>query len=417
MSGNVVDDAIRTRIKDRGRISFAEFMDMALYAPGGYYDTSRRVGALGDFYTSPTTHPVFGALLALQLEQMWDLLHQPKRFAVVEMGSASGVLADDIVSYAEHLSKGFREALTYVPVERRLSDVAQWRCGESGGVRPVCSAGVPFKGVTGCFLSNELVDSFPVHRVTVRNGELLELYVTLGKDGGLTEEPGEPSTPRIEEYLTKQGIHLHEGWETEVNLGASGWVREVARALGQGYVVTVDYGDLAPELYTERRKKGTLMSYYKHTVSTSAFVRVGQQDITAHVDFTPLVKTGEEEGLAPVGFGSQRQFLCNLGLGAFIEAMASKRLAQRDYYANSMAMRDLVLPKGFGDFKVLVQAKNAPIAGLYGLSSADSLRARIAQAGKELPVPLLDRRHVDLMAARYPHMTWDSEHVLTGESE
>ncbi|MBI2935053.1 MAG: SAM-dependent methyltransferase, partial [Chloroflexi bacterium] len=150
-----LEQLIKERIAASGPITFRDFMEMALYYPGlGYYCQGKdRVGAGGDFYTSPSTHPVFGALLAIQVEQMWQLLGSPAAFTVVEFGAGKGLLARDIQAYLPCLHAGLAASLRYLSVERHC-----------GSVPEVPAAAMPGE-ITGCILSNELVDALPVHRV------------------------------------------------------------------------------------------------------------------------------------------------------------------------------------------------------------------------------------------------------------
>ena len=150
---------IRAEAEARGRLTFAEFMAMALYHPtGGYYTQSGRVGEGGDFYTSPAAHPAFGALLCVQLWRMWHRLGYPSRFTAVELGAGDGLLARDICSYADRLSPQFSGALVYLAVDvRRPSGPPPF----SGQVQPIISDRLPLRGVTGCVIANELLDALP----------------------------------------------------------------------------------------------------------------------------------------------------------------------------------------------------------------------------------------------------------------
>ena len=394
------EESIRQRIRDSGPITFAEFMEMALYGPGGYYAQGEPVGGRGaDYYTSPAAHPLFGALLALQLEQMWRLLGAPDDFAVVEPGAGDGRLAHDILAFAALLAPDFAAAVAYTAVDRSprpagaASSPVRWRTGPEPGP----------ERMTGCVVSNELFDAFPVHRLKRVDGRLREAYVDLA-DGRLVELLAEPSTPRLAALLEAEGVVLGDCWRAEVSLAAADWMEAMASRLTRGYVVTVDYGDLAEELYSERRRRGTLMSYHEHTPQEEPLERVGRQDITAHVDFTALIEGGKRGGLQPVVLMTQAELLRNLGAGLFTEALAALHLPQPQYQANALAMRALLRPEGLGGFRVLVQAKGAPAAGLACLRRdegyLESLRRRLPQ----LKPPLLGEGHVDLMAARFPHL-------------
>ena len=398
---------VKQRIREKGRITFAEYMQVALYGPGGYY-TRGEQGAGRDYYTSPLAHPVFGALIALQLEQMWRLLDAPDPFHVLEPGAGDGTLARDVLAFAGHLEPAFAAALRYTAIDRASPAP---RDGPSA-LEWIRSEHIPLRGMIGCILSNELVDALPVHRVAMRRGELREVYVTLDGER-LVEVLGEPSTPELAARLALEHARLEEGWEAEVNLQAIAWMDEVARSLGTGYVVTIDYGDLAEDLYSPQRSQGTVVSYYAHAPMIDPYANIGRRDITAHANFTTLKQAGAGAGLQPLGLATQRRFLQNLGIDLFIQTTREQKLGQRELQANLMAQRDLIKPEGLGGFRVLLQSKGAPPKGLAGLGKdaayIDKLRRRL----DSLPLPLLDSNHLDLMSAKYPHLGGDWEALLT----
>ncbi|MEE9284475.1 MAG: SAM-dependent methyltransferase [Dehalococcoidia bacterium] len=392
------EQTIRRRIRDHGRITFAEFMDLALYGPGGYYAWRGPGGRQGDYYTSPLAHPLFGALLALQLEQLWRLLDAPARFLVAEPGAGDGRLAHDILAYARRLDGAFARALTYVAVDRFPRGAGD----ATPGLTWLRGDRLPVRDLTGCVLSNELVDSLPVHRVVKVEGRLKELYVTI-KDGALVQEAGELSTAEIANLLESQEVRLADGWQAEVGLAAARWMADVAGSLRRGYVLTIDYGDPAERLYTEARRAGTLMGYFEHTPQPDPLIRIGRQDMTAHVNFTTLVEAGRRHGLDPVVLMDQRAFLRNLGAEHFIGRVGSEALPQRERQANLMAMRDLIKPEGLGAYRVLVQAKDAPGAGMACKEESEASQEAWRQRLQGLAAPLLTPEHLDLLAARYPH--------------
>ncbi len=386
---------IKDRIRAEGPIPFAVFMEMALYHPGlGYYASNiRRTGASGDFYTSPQAHPVFGALLALQLERMWQIMDRPSRFQVVEPGAGERLLATDVVRFSRILRSGFADALYYVAV-----DVPSTPCvslAELGGdvpvVRGVAGRSLPFHNLRGCILSNELLDAFPVHRLVVRGGVLRELYVDV-KTETFEEVLGDLSPP-VQDLLEFKDKLPPEGSRLELCPSAWAWMVEVARALESGFVLTVDYG------YGQPAGEDTLASYRRHSVS-SPYENVGDQDLTAHVDFGAALEAGRRAGLRPMGLSSQRRFLLGLGLGAFREASARLRLPQREHHANQMAMLDLVRPEGLGSFLVMLQCK--AVSGVGAKDLAPEVPARERLAAGELSVPVLGPEHMPLLEGRYP---------------
>ncbi len=397
-----VREQVLQEIQAQGRITFARFMELALFSSaGGYYTTRQRTGAEGDYFTSPEAHPLFGALLALQLEQMWDHLGRPVPFTVVEAGAGNGLLARDIVSAALR-SPDFHRALRYMAVEQRPG--ALLSSAHALGAQKVTSAGLPLRRVVGCILSNELLDAFPVHRFVVRQGAFQEVYVTLDGEGNLESVVAEPSTPQLQQRLEGLGVRLEEGLAGEVSLQLGSWAGEAAQALERGFILTVDYGDLAHALYSRQRTQGTLRSYYLHTRSPSPYLHVGQQDMTTDVDFTTLMREGERRGLTPLGFTTQREFLLNLGLGALLEALAASGRPQQERLAHQMAMRQLVEPGGLGNHRVLVQGKGVGQPPLYGLGPDASLGHRLEAYFGKGELPPLTSEHIHLLQGTYPHM-------------
>ncbi len=406
---------IRRRIVERGPIPFVEFMDLALYWPdGGYYSSPDVIGARGDFYTAPTAHPAFGALLSLQVCQMWRILDEPSRFWVVEMGAGGGLLCHDLMAYSSHLPQEFRSSLRYLCVDRLGRTGAEDNLPTEArrAVSRLVANGAPLAGITGCFLSNELLDSLPVHRVTVRDGAFQEIYVTL-EENRFVEVLGPPSTPALERRLGSLGVTLAEGSIAEINLAMEPWLEEVSQALQRGFLLTVDYGDLAAELYSPRRRRGTLSCFHGHTQTDDPYRRVGAQDMTSHVDFTTLVEAGKARGQEPLGGCTQGEFLGNLGLTKLMGRLMRMGLGQRETDANRMGMLDIARSGGMGDFKVLAQGKGVgQLPPLWGFTPSRELEEVL----ETLPVPLLSPLHAPLLEGRYPHLTQGWDDLWPGES-
>lgn len=407
---------ILRRIGQRGAITFAEFMELALFWPdGGYYVTNDPTGAVGDFYTSPQVHPVFGALLAVQLFQMWRLLGQPDLFPVVESGAGNGLLCRDIVAAAAGLPPPFPSCLMYVCLDRRraigLESTPNVDCASAGlhstsGVSRLAAAGVPFRRLVGCFISNEYFDAFPVHQVKMVDGRLLEMFVTQ-EDGELVTQTGELSDPALAARFDDLSLTLIEGQTAEVNLGLTSWAQEIGQALEAGFILTVDYGDPAPELYSpHKRLRGTLTTFHNHVQIDAPLRHIGRQDITAQVDFTSLVNSGRDWGIGPLGFAAQAQFLGRLGLPGMQQRLRRLDLPQNAAQANRAGMLDLSRPGGLGDFKVLVQGKGVGQPRLWGFNDLDESGGDAGELAdalvKNMPVPLLTSQHLSLVQGRYP---------------
>jgi SAM-dependent MidA family methyltransferase len=372
---------ILAQIERRGAVPFSQFMEWCLYHPEyGYYQTKgTRIGKEGDYYTSPSVSPLFGHLIGKQLFQMAELLGG-ENFDVVEMGAGSGFLCEDILDWAEKNLPDFYQRLRYYLVEIAplFSQEQRERLAEKERERKVFRTdSKKFSDgeihIQGCFLSNELVDAFPVHRVILDRGNLRELYVTQ-REGQFEERWGELSDPRISGYFQSLGITLQEGQKAEVNLRALEWMENVARCLEQGFVLTIDYGYLAEELYAPHRREGTLLCYFQHQVSENPYERLGEQDITSHINFTSLIRKGEEVGLRFVGLVPQYHFLIGLGILEQMETLRNQ-ISELEALKLRLSLKHLIEPEmGLGEvIKVLIQYKGMDHPQLDGLRDLGSI--------------------------------------------
>lgn len=357
--------AIVERIRREGRITFRDFMEMALYHPQhGYYLHRLPMGRQGDYVTSPEVGPVFGALVGRQLVEMWELLGRPSPFQVVEMGAGRGTLARDVLCWARRARPEFFAALQYCIVDRsEAMRAAQALLLSCAGLQVEHLASLATGSVEGCIVSNELVDSFPVHRVAMQAGRLQEVYVVWDGEA-FREELGPPSAPALEEYFHRLGLWPGEGCYAEVNLEALAWMRDVARALRRGFVLTFDYGYEAQELYAPWRREGTLLCFRHHRPSADPYAHVGWQDMTSHVDFTSLVRAGREAGLEPLGLTTQARFLTALGIE---DALRTEGLDMDGLMSRRRMVTELLDSAGLGRVRVLVQAKGVGPCRLRGL--------------------------------------------------
>ncbi|PZO33432.1 MAG: hypothetical protein DCF17_21925 [Shackletoniella antarctica] len=370
------------------RITFAEFMELALYHPqGGYYTTKEAIlGFEGDFVTSAHLGHDFGELLATQLAEMWQHLGRPDPFALVEMGAGQGLIAADVLGALQNHAPDCFAVLNYQIVEKsdRLRAAQQDRLTPWGGrVTWVTLDALPGDSITGCCFSNELVDALPVHQVVITASGLQEVYVTLadGSAAPLQEVPLQevplqevplqevidaPSTPRLADYFGFVGIDLADpqyapGYRTEVHLAALDWMKTVAAKLHRGYVLTVDYGYPASRYYSRARAQGTLQCYYHQAHHDDPYSHLGYQDITAHVNFTGLERQGDHCGLETLGATQQAMFLMSLGLGDRLAALGQIQASDTATVNLAIQRRDqlhqLINPMGLGNFVVLVQGK------------------------------------------------------------
>ncbi len=364
-----VRDEIVDLIRREGPITFERFQALCLYSQTGFY-SSRTRPISSTFRTAPTTHPAFGVLIARQLDEIWRLMGQPPAFDVVEVGSGDGALARAVHHAADTRFPEFARALRYVasdyaPVwpESPIYLDESMPPAATSRVQRVRARGIdPFRGVHGCILSNELLDNFPVHRFEVRDGRVREVFVDLADDG-FVEVLAEPSTPLLEERLRGVTADLREGQRGEVSLAIEGWMDGVTAALDRGFVLTIDYGQRADDLYSSANATGTLRCFRDHVFSEDPYVHAGEQDITADVDFTAVAAAGERRGLTTVGYSTQRAFLERLGYAALFEEVAASGLSAARVSLRQQAMQGLVDQQQMGDFKVLVQSAGMP-AGL-----------------------------------------------------
>ncbi|MBD2771834.1 class I SAM-dependent methyltransferase [Iningainema tapete] len=364
------------------RITFAEYMDMVLYHPEhGYYSTKAvTLGKHGDFFTSVHLGSDFGELLAEQFVQMWEMIGKPQPFSLVEMGAGQGILALDILKYIQQKYAEFFAVLDYIIIEKSsiLKQEQQQRLGEFS-VRWFNLEEIPCNSITGCFFSNELVDAMPVHQFIWQQGQLREIYVTTSVETPrrnvstgnplFVEIVDEASTPQLAEYFDLVGVDvkgLADNYRSEVNLAAFEFLSIVADRLQQGYVLTIDYGYTANRYYNRGRSQGTLQCYYQHQHHNNPYINIGEQDITAHVNFTALERWGERCGLDKVGFTQQELFLVGLGWSERMTSLVeqqpiSQLLSRRD------ALRQLINPLGLGGFGVLMQSKGLTLVQMRSL--------------------------------------------------
>lgn len=357
-----------------GPIPFVRFMELALYHPQfGYYmrppeSGAERIGWSGDFYTSSDVHPILGQALAKQARQLDAFLGHPDPFTVVEMGPGKGLLAKHFLSACRvNPDDSFSRRLRYVLIER---SPAMRELQRRNLLHGLCEPGritwlegldsLAEQSVTGLLFSNELPDAFPVHRIQIEQGQAQEIFVDF--DGATFVECLRPlSSPEIRQYLADLKLSLPEGYQTEINTAAVGWMEQVARAIDRGLAITIDYGHTAQDLYGPDRAKGTLLCYYSQLTSENPYERVGLQDMTSHVDFSTLATVGETHGLRVTGFTNQMSFLIGLGVE---EMMAELEPESPEFRAAIHLLR----PDGMGStFKVLVQHKEIERPELDGL--------------------------------------------------
>lgn len=360
---------ILSEIKIEGKITFARFMELALYdLQDGYYSSERNpIGAQGDYFTTPQVHSIYGRLMARQIIEMLKTLMEEQTLTIMEMGAGCGDLMVVILDEIKNKDPEFYKKLQCLMIERSdfMIKRQKEKLNQAGHEQKITwySDLDPIKkegGITGCIFSNELVDAFPVHRVVMTDAGLKEIYLSV-KDDKIIESVDDLDSPEISRYFDGFRTKLSIGQQAEVNLKANQWIRSVGAVLNRGVLFTSDYGHTAPDLYSPQRMKGTLLCYYRHTVSDHPFDHIGEQDITSHVNFTALTRVGSEVGLQLTGFTDQQHFLLSMGLAQEMEGLDP----QSDEF---QSMKQLINPGSMGrTFKILIQHKGLSAPSLKGL--------------------------------------------------
>jgi len=364
-------ELLAERIRRFGPITFAEYMRECLYHPVHGYYSQPEARKFADFYTSVDVHAIFGRLLARQFAEMWEQLGRPREFHLVEAAAGTGRLAGQILDFAERTLREFYEALRYVAVERspaRCDQLAARLASHAKRGRCEARIDMPAKIAVGCVFSNELLDALPVHRVVREDDALHEIFVS-NKNGNFAEERMPLSTCAISEYLAAQNVALLEGQQGEAGLEACDWMSEIGRRLERGFVVTIDYGHDAAELFDAHHMAGTVLAYANHQASEECFAAPGEQDLTAHVNFTALRLWGERVGLHTLGLVSQTAFLLALGKRNEFADLYDEGMGETERVRARLQLKTLIFPEGMGErFQVLVQEKGVGAAQLTGLS-------------------------------------------------
>lgn len=366
-----LNDLIAAEIAASGPLTFARFMDHALYHPDhGYYASGRaRIGRGGDFFTSVSVGPVFGRVLADQFTEMWRRLGSPSSFAIVEQGANDGTLAADILAGLPPDCPATYHIVEPLPFlrETQLRTLA----GHQEKVRWFENLdGLP--EFCGVHFSNELVDAFPFHLVRSNGSGWEELFVTV-ENGAFTFLPLPPSpetTPQISVLPTRPA-----GYTTELRPAATAWLRTIASKLRSGYILLADYGFSRAQLLAPHRTNGTFSCYQAHRRDANPLADPGQKDITAHVDFTALAEAASQAGLRLEGFTDQHHFLVGASQ-TLLQSLAGPPDAAKQ--KSLRALQTLLHPETMGtQFHYLALSRTitptAPLAGFQFAGKASDL--------------------------------------------
>lgn len=355
-------ERLKELIRREGRITFHDWMKAALYDPdGGYYQRSdrKRWGREGDYRTSPERSELFAATFARYFVK---LVEEFDELTIVECGAGDGSFASGVLrTLRDQFPSRFGETRYFV---YELSDdarrFARERLSEFGDRVQFCSDWDEISASSGIYFSNELLDAFPVHRVVMDAGGLSELYVTIDDGGEFASSTGPLSTQRLAEFVSANTIELAPGQAIEINLGIDDLFTAVAAKLDRGFVITVDYGADAGELYDPTlRPDGTLRGFSRHGFVDDVLAEPGEHDLTTSVNWTQVKAVGEKLGFQVIDFASQDKFLLNAGLIDQLQYRLAHAESEGEKVSLTTGAREMILPGGMASsFQVLVQKRN-----------------------------------------------------------
>lgn len=348
-----------------GAISFARFMQMALYQPGlGYYSAgASKFGETGDFVTAPELSPLFSRCLARQCQQVLQTIGFGD---ILEFGAGTGVMASDILLELEQLGSlpGQYFILELSPdLKQRQQQTIKQRVPHL--LERVCWLdALPASGFQGMVLANEVVDAMPVHLLLFQQQGVLERFVSYNERGFFWQDKSLDSDELIQQVSTLEAELGEEvfcpGYLTEINLMQTAWINSLAAMLEKGAALIIDYGFPQHEYYHPDRTTGTLMCHYRHRAHGDPLILVGLQDVTAHVDFTALASAGQSAGLDVMGYTNQAQFLLATGVTEMLAEIDPTD--SRHYLEASQQVKKLTLPNEMGElFKVLALGRGLEI--------------------------------------------------------
>lgn len=360
-------DKIVAEIRAHGPLPFSRYMELCLYDPEfGYYSQgTEQFGKAGDFYTSSDVHAVFGRLLARQFEEMWRALGSPPRVDLVELGPGRGLFAQDVLDWSARKFPEFFAALHYVLVERSASLRTRLQSTlakhlQTGKAEIAPDLFPPSAPVI--VFANEFFDAFPVEVVSETG------MLHIAETNGHIKEVFLPNSPQVDEYLDRYSVHPEAGERVEAGLAAAEWIRQLASGIERGFTIFIDYGYAREELLAGRHR-GTVMAYRRHSASPNPYEAPGEQDITAHVNFTALSAAAESQHLRCAKLLTQSQFLMGIGeANQFADAFEECRVPQEQAKV-VLQVKHLVTPAGMGEtFHVLIGSKGVDPEAVSRLS-------------------------------------------------
>ncbi|MCF6093564.1 SAM-dependent methyltransferase [Microaerobacter geothermalis] len=348
-------------------IPFYRFMELSLYhEENGYYSTNRtKIGKKGDFYTSSHVGTVFGETLA-DIFYFWLRTHGELK-QIAEMGSGDGRLARQILDHMQQVYPELYHDVQYFIIERSEYHKGlqkEWLSSHIEKVvwiKDIHQGSFLFPDFTGVFFSNELLDAFPVQLVEYHHGQYYEIYVDYEGEGEnirFVERKLPLKKDELLHYISDENITFSNGQRIEINLDMKEWIKSISQWMKRGILLTIDYGYEAEELYHPVRKNGTLRGYYKHQLMNNPYIYVGEQDLTAHINFSTLKRWGNDHGFSSLYYGTQGDFLMAGGILNKLKDHHETDPFQGESMRRNRAIRQLIFPEGMGlIFKVLIQGK------------------------------------------------------------
>lgn len=372
-------EQIEQEVRQNGPIPFSRYMEICLYDPSdGYYShNAEQFGKAGDFYTSSDVHAVFGRLLARQFEEIWRAFDRPAQLEILELGPGRGLFARDVLDWSRKKFPDFFDTVTYTLQESSpalRAKLAQ-TLGDhiATGRAVIANGGVPeTRSISVCrstphetpllIFANEFFDALPVAIISPEG----KLHLAFAGDR-LTEVWLPPEAGELE-ILDRYGVHPEAGERFEVSLAAQGWAAELARAIQRGALLVIDYGYTRAEQLAGRHR-GTLMTYRQHSASPNPYEAPGEQDLTAHVNFTALAGALEQAEMGVQKLVTQSQFLMGIGeKNQFADAFEECRVPQ-EHAKVALQLKHLATPAGMGEtFQVLIASRGLEPEKVTGFS-------------------------------------------------
>jgi len=356
-------ERLREQIRRQGPITFHDWMKTALYDPShGYYcrDEQTKWGREGDYRTSPERSSLFAATFARYFARLYEGLDRPSCWTIVEAGAGDGRFANGVLQTFQDFFPEVFAATRYIidEISSTSRAVAQKRLlpfSSQVEFRNVDDTLDEWEADPGIIFSNELLDAFPIHRVSMHDGALSEFYVDVDEHGEFAWMLGPLSTPRLLSYFQEYGIKLGEGEVAEIGLEIEEWLTRVAARLRRGYLITVDYGLTAAEL----SPSGTLRGYRRHEIVEDVLAQPGERDLTTTIDWNFVKNVGHQLGFEVLEFARQDKFLLAAGLLDQLEIESQQTKREAEKLRLSTAAREMILPDGMAaSFQVLVEKKS-----------------------------------------------------------